>query len=58
VPVIFQVLAVYHAEQAAARVTDKLNRGREGALAAIEMARLIKRLPRPQRGRARKPRSA
>ena len=58
VPVIFQVLAVYHAEQAAVRVTDKLNRGREGALAAIEMARLVKRLPKPQRGRARKSRSA
>src|SRR2546428_13434566 len=58
VPVIFQVLAVYRPEQAAARVTAQLNRGREGALAAIEMARLVQRLPKPQRGRARKPRSA
>jgi len=58
VPVINEVLAVYHPEQAAARVTDELNRGREGALAAIEMARLVQRLPRPRRGRARKPRTA
>jgi len=45
VPVIYQVLTVYDPVQAAARVTDKLNRGREGALAAIEMARLLKVLP-------------
>lgn len=47
VPVIYQVLAVYDPAQAAARVTDERNRGREGALAAIEMARLMQQLPRP-----------
>lgn len=51
VPVIYQVLSVYHPEQAAARVTDELNRGREGALAAIEMARLVENLPGPARGK-------
>ncbi len=45
VPVIYQVLSVYNPAQAAARVTDELDRGREGALAAIEMARLLRRLP-------------
>lgn len=40
VPVIYQVLSVYDPVQAAARVTQEVNRGREGALAAIEMARL------------------
>jgi len=45
VPVIYQVLSVYDPAQAAARVTDEFNRGREGALAAIEMARLLRRLP-------------
>lgn len=49
VPVIYQVLSVDNPEQAAARVSDELNRGREGALAAIEMARLIGKLPRPRR---------
>jgi 6,7-dimethyl-8-ribityllumazine synthase len=53
VPVIYQVLAVYRPDQAAARVTDGLNRGREGALAAIEMARLIENLPGPQRARSK-----
>ncbi len=45
VPVIYQVLSVFNPAQAAARVTDELNRGREGALAAIEMARLMRHLP-------------
>src|SRR5713226_2417637 len=45
IPVIYQVLSVYDPAQAAARVSDRLNRGREGALAAIEMARLLRRLP-------------
>ncbi len=45
VPVIYQVLSVFNPAQAAARVTDQLNRGREGALAAIEMARLMRHLP-------------
>ncbi len=45
VPVIYQVLSVYNPAQAAARVSDRLNRGREGALAAIEMAKLMKQLP-------------
>jgi 6,7-dimethyl-8-ribityllumazine synthase len=45
VPVIYQVLSVYDPPQAAARASDRLNRGREGALAAIEMARLMQRLP-------------
>ncbi len=45
VPVIYQVLSVYNPAQAAARVTDELDRGREGALDAIEMARLLRRLP-------------
>lgn len=45
VPVIYQVLSVYDPAQAVARVTDEWNRGREGALAAIEMARLLKVLP-------------
>jgi 6,7-dimethyl-8-ribityllumazine synthase len=45
VPVIYQVLSVYDPTQAAARASDRLNRGHEGALAAIEMARLMRRLP-------------
>jgi len=45
VPVIYQVLSVYDPSQAAARASGRLNRGRDGALAAIEMARLMRRLP-------------
>lgn len=45
VPVIYEVLSVYDPVQAAARVTEEVNRGREGAVAAIEMARLLKQLP-------------
>lgn len=45
VPVVYEVLSVYDPVQAAARVTEEVNRGREGAVAAIEMARLLKQLP-------------
>jgi len=44
VPVINQVLAVYDPAQAAARAGDELNRGREGALAAIAMGTLMRTL--------------
>lgn len=46
VPVINEVLAVFDAAQAAARAGEKVNRGEEAAHAAIEMATLMRALPR------------
>ncbi|MDR5695098.1 MAG: 6,7-dimethyl-8-ribityllumazine synthase [Armatimonadota bacterium] len=46
VPTIFQVLTAFDLTQAMARTQGALNRGREAALAAIEMARLMERLRR------------
>ncbi len=48
VPVINEVLAVFDAAQAAARASDKVNRGVEAAHAAIQMATLLRALPRTQ----------
>lgn len=47
VPVIFEVLTVYDAAQAAARASEEINRGREAAQAAIAMATLLRNLPSP-----------
>lgn len=44
IPSIFQVLTVFDPVQAMARTQGGLNRGREAALAAIEMARLMAQL--------------
>lgn len=47
VPVINEVLAVFDPAHAAARAGGQLNRGTEAAHAAIQMATLTRRLPRP-----------
>lgn len=42
IPVIFEVLAVYNLSQAAKRAgSDKTNKGREAALAALKMLKLL-----------------
>jgi 6,7-dimethyl-8-ribityllumazine synthase len=46
VPVINEVLAVFDPAHAAARAGEKLNRGAEAAHAAIQMATLLRTLPR------------
>ena len=48
VPVINEVLAVFDAAHAAARAGEKVNRGVEAARAAIQMATLMRALPRTQ----------
>jgi 6,7-dimethyl-8-ribityllumazine synthase len=49
VPITFGVLTTNTADEALARAGDgPLNKGREAALAALEMARLYERLARPQ----------
>jgi 6,7-dimethyl-8-ribityllumazine synthase len=48
VPISFGVLTTNTAEEALARAVDgPANKGREAALAALDMARLYEQLPRP-----------
>jgi 6,7-dimethyl-8-ribityllumazine synthase len=49
VPVINEVLAVFDPAHAAARAGERVNRGVEAAHAAVQMATLMRGLPRPAR---------
>lgn len=45
VPITFGVLTTNTAEEAAARATGSSNKGREAALAAVQLANVVSRLP-------------
>lgn len=51
VPITFGVLTTNTAEEAAARATGSSNKGREAALAAVQLANVVSRLPGAARAR-------